>query len=55
MWARESDFKDLLDKVVVKPSRKGLADLSDIAVEDQKWVSGLKQHRRVSRRFYYRC
>lgn len=39
MWTREAEFRERLDRMVTSPTRSGLAELSDLAVDDQKWVS----------------
>lgn len=38
MWSGGEEFKPLLQKALVKPSKGSLAALTDIAVRDEKWV-----------------
>ena len=38
MWSGGEDFKPLLQKALVKPSKGSLAALTDLAVRDEKWV-----------------
>lgn len=38
MWSGEEDFKPLLQKALLKPSKSSLAAVTDVAVRDEKWV-----------------
>ena len=38
MWSGEEDFKPLLQKALLKPSKGSLAAVTDVAVRDEKWV-----------------
>ena len=38
MWSGEDEFKPLLEKALLKPSKSSLAAVTDIAVRDEKWV-----------------
>ncbi len=38
MWSGEEDFKPLLQKALLKPSKGSLTAVTDVAVRDEKWV-----------------
>ena len=38
MWSGEDEFKPLLEKALLKPSKSSLAAVTEIAVRDEKWV-----------------
>ena len=37
MWSEE-EFKPLLEKALLKPSKGSLAAVTEVAVRDEKWV-----------------
>lgn len=43
MWSGEEEFKPLLEKALLKPSKSSLAAVTNIAVRDEKWV-GASMH-----------
>ncbi len=38
MWSGEEEFKSLLEKALLKPSKGSLAAVTEVAVRDEKWV-----------------
>ena len=44
MWSGEDEFKPLLEKALLKPSKSSLAAVTDIAVRDEKWVRTMPTH-----------
>ena len=38
MWSGEDEFKPLLEKALLKPSKSSLSAVTEIAVRDEKWV-----------------
>ena len=38
MWSGEDEFKPLLERALLKPSKSSLAAVTQIAVRDEKWV-----------------